>query len=187
VVHKPYIHPTAIVADDCIIGEGTKVWHHAQIREGVQIGSECIIGKNVYIDSGLHVGSRVKVQNNCSLYHGAFVDDWVFLGPNVILANDLMPRAVTPKGELKSDDDWTVSGATIRRGASVGAGAVLLPGVEIGPWAIVGAGSVVTHSVPGHGLVMGNPARIVGYVCKCGAVRAASFKELRCECLSGDG
>lgn len=184
---KAYIHPTAIVADAGSVGDGTKVWHHAQIREGARIGSECIIGKNVYIDSGVQVGSRVKVQNNCSLYHGTVVEDWVFLGPAVILTNDQVPRAVTPSGALKGDDDWTVSGVIIRRGASVGAGSLLLPGVEIGPWAMIGAGSVVTRSAPSHALIIGSPARLVGYICKCGAVRATVFKELNCECLRSDG
>lgn len=184
---RVFIHPTAVVSEMATIGEGTKIWHQAQVREGARVGSECIVGKNVYIDFDVYVGSRVKMQNNCSLYHGANVDDWVFLGPGVVLANDMVPRAVTPQGDLKGDGDWAADGVSIGLGASVGAGAVLLPGVTIGQWAMVGAGSVVTRNVPRHGLAVGNPARLVGYICKCGAGRASALEELSCECLRSDG
>jgi len=162
------IHPTAEVSPQAEIGEGTSIWNLAQIREGAHIGRECIIGKNVYIDFDVPIGDRVKIQNNCSVYHGTVLEDGVFLGPHVVTTNDLYPRAINPDGTLKGDEDWEVSPVRIRRGAAVGARAVILPGVTVGPFAMVGAGAVVTRDVPAHGLVAGNPARLIGYVCACG-------------------
>jgi acetyltransferase-like isoleucine patch superfamily enzyme len=175
------IHPTAEVSPDAQIGDGTSVWHHAQIREGAVIGRECIIGKNVYVDFGVPIGDRVKIQNNCSVYHGATLEDGVFLGPHVILTNDLYPRAINPDGTLKGSADWEVGPIRICYGASVGAGAVVLPGVTIGRFALVAASAVVTRDVPPHGLVVGTPARLVGYVCTCGRRLAAADGGLRCE------
>jgi UDP-2-acetamido-3-amino-2,3-dideoxy-glucuronate N-acetyltransferase len=164
----PRIHPTAEVASGARIGAGTSVWNQAQVREGARIGADCIIGKNVYVDAGVVVGDRVKVQNNASLYHGATIEDGAFIGPHVCLANDREPRSINPDGSLKTDDDWTVSPVLVRAGASIGAGSVVLPGVTVGRWAMVGAGSVVTHDVNDHELVVGNPARRRGSACACG-------------------
>lgn len=163
-----YVHPTAEVSSRARIGPGTRIWHHAQVREGAVVGAECILAKGVYVDRDVRIGDRVKVQNYASLYHGTTVGDGAFIGPYACLANDRFPRAVTPEGKLKGDADWEVGEVRIGRGASVGAGAVVLPGVEVGPWAMVGAGAVVTRSVPAHALVVGNPARLVGVVCRCG-------------------
>ncbi len=162
-----FIHPTADVSADAHIGEGTRIWNLAQVREGAQIGAECIISKNVYIDFGVQIGSRVKIQNNVSVYHGVTVEDGVFIGPHVCFCNDMLPRAITPTGELKGQDDWEVGRVLVRRGASIGAGSIILPNVTIGAFALVGAGSVVTRSVPDQGLAHGNPARLRGYVCRC--------------------
>ncbi len=164
----PYIHPTADVSPQAIIGAGTRIWHQAQVREGAQIGEYCIIGKGVYIDFGVTIGSNVKIQNGACVYHGAAVEDGVFLGPGAILANDPLPRAINPDGSLKTDTDWELRPVLIRRGASVGASAVILPGVTIGNFAMVGAGAVVTRDIPAHALVYGSPARFQGYVCRCG-------------------
>ncbi len=162
------IHPTAEVSPRAVIGEGTSIWHQCQVREGAHLGEQCIIGKNVYIDFDVQIGSRVKIQNNCSVYHGATLEDGVFLGPHVVLTNDLYPRAINPDGTLKGNDDWEVGPIRVCYGASIGARSVLLPGVTIGRFALVGAGSVVTRDVPDYGLVVGAPARLIGYVCACG-------------------
>jgi len=164
----PFIHPTADVSPQADVSPGTRIWHQAQVRERARIGDNCIVGKGVYIDFGVTIGSNVKIQNGVYIYHGVTVEDGVFLGPGVILTNDKLPRAINPDGSLKADADWEVSAVLIRRGASIGAGSVVLPGVIIGEFAMVGAGSVVTHDVPAYGLVYGNPARLHGYVCRCG-------------------
>ncbi len=162
------IHPTAEVSPQAEIGEGTSIWNYCQVREGVRIGEQCILGKNVYVDFGVPIGNRVKIQNNCSVYHGATLEDGVFLGPHVVLTNDLYPRAINPDGTLKGNDDWEVGPIRICYGAALGAGAIVLPGVTVGRFALVGTGAVVTRDVPPHGLVVGTPARLIGYVCACG-------------------
>ncbi|MBE9473007.1 MAG: N-acetyltransferase [Chloroflexi bacterium] len=164
----PFIHPTADVSPQAVISPGSRIWHQAQVRERARIGNNCIIGKRAYVDFEVTIGSNVKIQNGVCVYHGATVEDGVFLGPGVILINDKLPRAVNPNGSLKTDADWEVSPILIRRGASIGAGAVVLPGVTVGEFAMVGAGALVTRDVPAHGLVYGNPARLHGYVCHCG-------------------
>lgn len=163
-----FIHKTAEVSEKSKIGEGTKIWNYAQIREDAVLGENCIVGKNVYIDFGVKIGSNVKVQNNSLLYHGLEVGDGVFIGPGVIFANDKYPRAINPDGSLKTDSDWEVSKTHIGYGASISAGAIILPGIKIGRFALIGAGSVVTKDVPDFGLVYGNPAKLVGIVDKSG-------------------
>jgi UDP-2-acetamido-3-amino-2,3-dideoxy-glucuronate N-acetyltransferase len=162
------IHPTADVSPKAVIGEGTSIWHQCQVREGAHIGEQCILGKNVYVDFDVPIGNRVKIQNNCSVYHGAVIEDGVFLGPHVVITNDLYPRAINPDGTQKGNDDWEVGPVRIGYGAAIGARTVILPGVTIGRFALVGAGAVVTRDVPAHGLVVGTPARLIGYVCACG-------------------
>jgi acetyltransferase-like isoleucine patch superfamily enzyme len=156
------------VSPEAQVGDGTQIWHQCQIREDAKIGKQCIFGKNVYVDFGVRIGDKVKVQNNSSIFHGTVIEDGVFIGPHVILTNDKHPRAVNPDFSLKGNDDWEEAGVTIRRGASLGAGAIVCPGVTIGKFAMVGAGSVVTKNVPDQAVVVGNPARVVGYVCRCG-------------------
>jgi UDP-2-acetamido-3-amino-2,3-dideoxy-glucuronate N-acetyltransferase len=163
------VHETAEVSPLADIGQGTSVWHQAQIREGARLGRECIVGKGVYVDFNVTIGDRCKLQNGVFVYHPAVIEDGVFLGPGVIITNDKRPRAITEDGRLKSDADWQPSAVHIGSGASVGAGSIILPGVKIGSWAMVGAGSVVTRDVPARGLVLGNPARLQGYVCDCGS------------------
>ena len=161
------IHPTADVSPHAQIGPGTRIWHQAQVRERARIGANCIVGKGAYIDFDVRIGDNVKIQNGVFVYHGVTLEDGVFVGPRVCFTNDMFPRAITPDGALKTDADWEVGAIVVRYGASIGAGAIILPEVIIGRFALVGAGAVVTRDVPDHGLVLGNPARHVGYVCAC--------------------
>lgn len=156
-----FIHPTAEVSEGASIGEGTKIWNQAQVREGASIGEGCIVSKNVYIDENVQIGSHVKIQNNVNVYHGVTVEDDVFLGPSMTFTNDMYPRAFNA--------DWKVTETIVRKGSSIGANATIRCGIEIGQYAMVGAGSTVTKDVPAHALVAGNPARQIGWVCKCGA------------------
>jgi acetyltransferase-like isoleucine patch superfamily enzyme len=163
------IHESADVSEDATVGSGSRIWHYAQIRERACVGRDCIIGRDVYIDVGVTVGHRVKIQNGASLFQGLQVADGVFIGPGAIFANDLRPRAVNLDGTRKSAADWTVGMTRVEEGASIGAGAIVLPGVTIGMYAMIGAGAVVTRDVPRHALAIGNPARLSGLVCRCGA------------------
>ena len=162
------IHATAQVHPRARIGENVKVWSWVQIREDAQIGDNTIISKGVYVDFGVRIGRNVKIQNNVSVYNGVTIEDGVFVGPHVCFTNDKVPRAINPDGSLKGAADWEVTPILIRYGASLGANSTIVPGVTVGRFAMVGAGAVVTRDVPDHGLVVGNPARLVGYVCSCG-------------------
>ncbi len=162
------IHPTAEISISATIGENTKIWHLAQIREHAIIGSNCILGKNVYIDKDVKVGSQCKIQNNSSLYCGVIVEDQVFIGPHCVLMNDKIPRATTVQGALKIDTDWQVEKTIVKKGASLGAHVAVLPGITIGNYALIGTGSVVTKNIPDYSLAYGSPARVVGFVCQCG-------------------
>ena len=163
------VHASADLEADVSVGPGTSIWHRAQIRVGARIGAECIIGRDAFIDEGVHLGNRVKVQNGALVYHGVTVEDGVFIGPGAILTNDRYPRAITSTGDLARGDDWVVSPIVIRKGASIGAGAIVVAGVDVGSFATVGAGAVVTRPVRDYALVAGNPARRIGWVCACGA------------------
>jgi UDP-2-acetamido-3-amino-2,3-dideoxy-glucuronate N-acetyltransferase len=165
------IHPTAEVAKDCTIGDGTKIWNNAQVRENAHIGKDCIISKDVYIDTEVRIGDRVKIQNGVSVYKGVTVEDDVFLGPHMTFTNDMYPRAFSKH--------WEVVPTLVKKGASIGANATVVCGKTVGEYAMVAAGSVVTRDVPAHTLVMGNPARIKGLVCKCGRKLADSGADMR--------
>lgn len=179
------IHSTAQVSDQAEIGRGTQIWLHCQVRERVSIGEQCILGKNIYIDADVKIGNRVKIQNNVSVFHGVEISDGVFVGPHVCFTNDLYPRAVNPDLSLKSADDWTVSPTRVGKGASLGANSTIVCGKTIGDWALVAAGSVVTKDVPAYGLVRGNPARLVGYVCHC-AKKIEASASWSCDCMASD-
>src|SRR5436309_10079669 len=162
-----YVHPTAEVSPEAQVGAGTRIWRQAHIREHAYIGESCNIGIGVYIDARVCIGSRVKIQNHVSIFEGVTLEDGVFVGPHVCFTNDLLPRAITPDGRLKSADEWEITPTLVKYGASLGAGSVIVCGVTIGKFALVGAGSVVTKDVPPYTLVYGNPARPHGYVCRC--------------------
>jgi dTDP-4-amino-4,6-dideoxygalactose transaminase/acetyltransferase-like isoleucine patch superfamily enzyme len=155
-----FIHETAVVSRDAVIGPGTKIWHHVHVREGARIGAHCVLGKDVYIDHYVTIGNGVKIQNSVSVYHGVKLEDEVFVGPNAVFTNDLLPRA--------ADTTWRVVETVVERGASIGANATIVCGVRLGRHCMVGAGAVVVKNVPPHALVVGNPAKPIGYVCVCG-------------------
>lgn len=163
------VHATADLEPDVGVGAGTSIWHRAQVRTGASIGRECVIGRDVFIDEDVRIGDRVKVQNLALIYHGVTVEDGVFIGPGAILTNDRYPRAITSTGDLARAADWVVSPIRLSHGCSIGAGAVVVAGVEVGRFATVGAGAVVTRSVPNHALVAGSPAHRIGWVCACGS------------------
>ncbi len=162
-----YVHPSADVSPDAHIGSGTRIWRQAHVREHAHIGDMCNVGKGVYIDINVRIGSCVKIQNHVSVFEGVTLEDGVFVGPHVCFTNDLFPRAITPDGRLKGSDDWQITPTLVKYGASVGAGSIILCGVTIGEFALIGAGSMVTRDIPPHALVFGNPARQHGYVCRC--------------------
>jgi len=157
---RVFIHPTAIVEEGATIGEGTRIWHFVHVRSGAKIGGNCNIGKDVYIDVGVEIGDNVKIQNGVSIYRGVKIEDDVFIGPYAVFTNDKYPRAF--------NRGWEVVPTVVKKGASIGANATIVCGVTIGEYAMVAAGAVVTKDVPSHGLVMGNPARLKGFVCYCG-------------------
>lgn len=163
-----FVHDSADVAAEAQVGDGSKIWHLAQVREGAQIGSGCTIGRGAYVGAGVTMGDNCKVQNYALVYEPAVIEDGVFIGPAVVFTNDHFPRAVDPDGDLKSGDDWEAVGVTVRRGASVGARAVCVAPVTIGQWAMVAAGAVVTKDVPDFALVAGVPARRIRWVGRAG-------------------
>jgi UDP-2-acetamido-3-amino-2,3-dideoxy-glucuronate N-acetyltransferase len=163
-----HVHAAAEVEADVLIGAGTTVWQRAQVRQGAKLGEDCVVGRDAFLDQGVSIGDRVKIQNGALIYHGVTIGDGVFIGPGAILTNDRYPRAITPDGNLASSDDWTVTRTHVGTGSSIGAGAVIVAGSDVGEFATVAAGAVVTRPVAPHALVAGNPARQIGWVCRCG-------------------
>ena len=167
-----HVQPTADVDEQAELGEGSWVWHLAQIRENARIGRGCIIGRGAYVGPASSIGDRVELQNYALVYEPARLEDAVFIGPAAVLTNDMYPRSVGLTGQLKRPADWHAEGVVIREGASVGARAVIVAGVEIGRWALITAGAVVTRDVPDFGLVAGVPARRIGWVGRAGVTLA---------------
>ena len=162
------IHPSAEVEPGAHVGAGTSIWHLAHVRAGARIGAGCNLGRGVYIDADVVVGDRVKIQNYALVYEPARVAAGVFIGPAAVLTNDLYPRAVNVDGSAKSHQDWDAVGVTLQEGCSIGARSVLVPGVTVGPWAMVAAGAVVVRDVRPYELVAGVPARHLGWVGRSG-------------------
>ena len=156
-----FVHESSYVDQPCQIGQGTKIWHFSHIMPDSVIGENCNIGQNVVISPGVILGNRVKVQNNVSVYTGVICEDGVFLGPSCVFTNVINPRSFI---ERKEEYQTTL----LKTGATVGANATIVCGNQIGQYALIGAGAVVTKDVPDYGLVVGNPARLIGYVCQCG-------------------
>lgn len=159
-MNEPYIHPTAVVEKTATIGEGTKIWHFVHIREDAEIGKNCVLGHSVYVGKAVKIGNRVKLENRATVYEGVKIEDNVFVGPHVTFTNDLYPRSFST--------DWKIVPTLVKKGASIGAGTVMICGVTIGEHAMIGAGSIVTKDIPPHAMAYGSPAKIKGFVCKCG-------------------
>jgi UDP-2-acetamido-3-amino-2,3-dideoxy-glucuronate N-acetyltransferase len=165
---NPFIHPTAIIDPDCQIGDGTRIWHFSHLMPRCVLGKNCNLGQNVFVAEGVVLGDNVKVQNNVSIYAGVVCEDDVFLGPSMVFTNVLNPRSfIDRKSEFKK--------TLVRKGATIGANATVVCGNDIGRYALVGAGAVVTKSVPDYALVVGNPAVQIGWVSECG--HTLSFDE----------
>ena len=159
-VSKVHVDPTAIVDYGVKLGSGTKVWHFVHIMKDAKIGKDCIVADYVYVGRGVKIGNKVKLENRATVYEGVTIEDNVFVGPHVTFTNDPYPRSL--------NSDWKILPTLVKEGSSIGAGAVIVCGVTIGENALIGAGSVVTDDIPPHALVYGNPARVRGFVCRCG-------------------
>lgn len=167
------IHPSAFVSEKSHLGGGTRVWQNCNIMDEVIIGENCNLGANVFIEKGVVIGNQVKIKNNIAIYSGVTCEDDVFLGPNCVFTNVVNPRSfISRKNEFKS--------TLVKKGASIGANATIICGHTIGCYALVGAGAVVTKDVPDYGLMMGNPAVLKGYVCKCGNTLEKANQDLVC-------
>lgn len=156
-------HQTAVVDEPCNIGDGTKIWHFSHVMSGASIGRDCSLGQNVFVAANVRIGDFVKIQNNVSVYEGVTLEDYVFCGPSMVFTNVRTPRSAFPRN---TSDDYVP--IRVKMGASIGANATIVCGVTIGEWAFVAAGAVVTRDVAPHALVAGVPARLVGWVCRCG-------------------
>jgi UDP-2-acetamido-3-amino-2,3-dideoxy-glucuronate N-acetyltransferase len=169
-------HPTAIIDDGALIGEGTRIWHWVHICSGARIGERCSFGQNVFVGNDVVIGNNVRVQNNVSIYDAVTLEDDVFCGPSMVFTNVINPRsAVSRKHEYRR--------TLVRRGATIGANATIVCGHEIGEYAFIGAGAVVTKDVPPYALVVGNPARRIGWMCHCGVRLSDGLGEVACsEC-----
>jgi UDP-2-acetamido-3-amino-2,3-dideoxy-glucuronate N-acetyltransferase len=171
-----YVHATAVVDEGVTLGEGSRLWHFVHVSRGARIGRNCVLGQNVFVGARVTLGDGVKVQNNVSIYEGVEVEDEVFLGPSCVFTNVLTPRAFVERKQAFAP-------TRVGRGASVGANATILCGNELGPYCLVGAGSVVIASVRPHEIVVGNPARHLGWACRCGARLASGAGDRTCsEC-----
>lgn len=158
------IHETADVSPTASIAEGVKIWHYAQVREGATLGENCVVGRGAYIGSGVELGDNCKVQNYALVYEPAKLADGVFVGPAVVFTNDRFPRAINVDGSPKSASDWQPVGVTVLVGASIGAQSVCVAPITIGAWSLIGSGSTVINDVPDYALMVGSPARRIGWV-----------------------
>ncbi len=161
------IDPSVEVGPDVVVGARTTVASRTRLAEGSRIGAECVIGRDVLIDEAVELGDRVSIGDGTLIYRGAVFEEGVFVGPRAVVTNERYPRAITLAGDLVAPDE-SPEPTTLRRGASLGAGSVIVAGVDVGAFAMVAAGAVVTTSIAGHALVAGNPARRLGWVCSCG-------------------
>jgi UDP-2-acetamido-3-amino-2,3-dideoxy-glucuronate N-acetyltransferase len=177
-----YQHPLALV-EATRIGAGTRIWAFAHVMKGAVIGKDCNVGDHAFIESGVKIGNGVTIKNGVAVWEGVTVGDFAFLGPNCVFTNDLRPRSPRfPRGQMRYKDKTWLSKTKVGTGASIGANATIVCGVTIGDYAMIGAGSVVTHDVPAHALWLGVPGRLAGFVCECGDELAFHAKtgEARC-------
>lgn len=163
-----FVSASANVADSAVVGPGSRIWHLAQIGDEAVLGASCVVGRGAYVGPGVRVGDKVKIQNYALVYAPATLESGVFVGPAVVLTNDLYPRSVEVDGEIKSGDSWARVGVVVKEGASLGARSVCVAPLTIGRWAMVGAGAVVIRDVPDFALVVGSPARQMGWVGRAG-------------------
>lgn len=169
------IHATAEIAEDAAIGAGTRIWRHSQVLSGAKIGERCTIGHNCTVFGKASLGDRVKLEANVDVWDLVTLEDRVFVGPSVVFTNDPLPRS----RETSNRDGWRPT--LVKVGAAIGANATVVCGVTIGPWAMIGAGAVVTKDVPAHGLAIGVPAKLIGWVCACGVRLAVSGDQAACD------
>jgi UDP-2-acetamido-3-amino-2,3-dideoxy-glucuronate N-acetyltransferase len=168
-----FVHPSSYVDEPCEIGEGTKIWHFSHVMKDARIGRGCSIGQNVLVARGVQIGDHCKIQNNVSVYEGVILEDYVFCGPSMVFTNVINPRSeIERKSEYRS--------TRVGRGATLGANSTIMCGHDIGAYAFVGAGAVVTKDVPPYALVLGTPARRVGWMCRCGLRLPESGGDLKC-------
>lgn len=182
---KTPIAESADVSSDALIGDGSRVWHLAQVRENAQLGENCTVGRGAYIGAGVVMGDGCKIQNYALVYEPARLADGVFVGPAAVLTNDTYPRAINADGSRKDVGDWEPVGVTVDRGASIGAHSICVAPVRIGIWATVAAGAVVVRDVPAYALVAGVPARRIGWVGEAGRPLVAVEDAWVCP-VSGD-
>ena len=169
-----FVNESSYVDEGCEIGEGTKIWHFCHVQSGAKIGKQCSLGQNVNVSNNVTIGDGCKLQHNVSLYEGVELEDNVFCGPSCVFTNDLTPRAKYPKGRANYKK------TLIREGASIGANATIVCGHTVGRCALIGAGAVVACNVPDYALMLGVPARVAGYVCRCG--ERLSFEDSKAVC-----
>ena len=180
-----FVHETATIEDSVTLGDGTRIWHQAQVRTRAIIGARCIVGKGAFIDFDVIIGDDCKLQNYACIYHGVSLGRGVFVGPHAVFTNDMRPRAVSPSFNPLGDGDWVVGETRVGDGASIGANSTIMPNVTIGKWAMVAGGSVVTHNVEPYALVIGAPARPVAWLCPCG-LKVVEAKCEKCGDLPSD-
>lgn len=173
-----WAHKTAEIQKGAKIGRGTKIWQNSVVLAGAQIGENCNIGHNCFIESGTKLGREVKLKSNIDIWSLITLEDYVFVGPSAVFTNDINPRAKYPKKEFPQYGKWLP--ILVKKGASIGANATILCGTTIGKWAMTGAGAVVTENVPDYAIVVGVPAKIIGWICECG--QKLKFKDNKAIC-----
>ncbi|MFP4056414.1 MAG: DapH/DapD/GlmU-related protein [Candidatus Brocadiia bacterium] len=173
---ETFIHPTAVVDQPCSIGRGTKVWHFVHVSQGAQIGQRCVLGQNVFVGRNVRIGENCKIQNNVAVYEKVTLEDDVFCGPSMVFTNVMNPRSAYPR-----DRETGFLPTLVKRGATIGANATIVCGIVLGEHCFVGAGAVVNRDVPPYALVVGVPARRIGWMCECGEKLHFADGTARCQ------